>query len=117
MLDVRRGGNPVQVAPAGFAPAMGVTAAALDVVASTMSASISGLLTDNTLVMGQLTAGLRGAASATPSNSVAANGTPTSDGSARHDNATIGGTELLMSPAAADRLGIVQNSSVVMWNP
>ena len=118
MIDVRRGGNGVQSAPAGFAYPMGVTVLPLDMVASTMGPSISGLLTDSTVVMGQLTASLRGAAAGDTLTLVAANGTPTPMTVALvADDATIGGTELLMSPAAADRLGVVQNSSVVIWNP
>ena len=54
---------------------------------------------------------------ATPSRSSRRTGTPTTVTVALvADDATLGGTELLMSPAAADRLGVVQSSSVVIWN-
>lgn len=117
MVEVRRGGAGVQIAPAGFAYPMGVTVLPLEMIASTMNPAISAVLTPDTVVMGQLTASLRGAAAGDTVTLIASNGTPTAMTVALvADDATIGTTELLMSPAAADRLGIVQSNSVVMWN-
>ncbi len=117
MTELRRGGNGVQIAAQGFAYPMGTTVLPTDMVAATMSPSIAGLLTANTLVMGELTASLRGAAAGDTVTLIAASGTPTVFTVAMiGDDATIGGTELLMSPAAADRLGITQLNSVVIWN-
>ena len=117
MVEVRRGAAGVQIAPSGFAYPMGVTVLPLDMVASTMGPSISASMTADTVVMGQLTASLRGATAGDTITLVAANGSLTPMTVALiGDDAVVGGTELLMSPAAADRLGIVQSSSVVIWN-
>ncbi len=82
-----------------------------------MGRSISGLLTPNTLVMGKLTADLRGAAAGDTITLIASSGAATPFTiAAVVDDATLGGTEMLMSPGAADRLGILEMSQVVIWD-
>jgi D-alanyl-D-alanine carboxypeptidase len=117
MIEVRRGGGVVQAAPAGFAYPMGTTVLPLDMVARTMGRSVSGKLSANTMVMGALTAGLRGAAAGDTVTLIASSGALTAFTiAAVLPDATIGGTEILMSPEGADRLGITDPSRVVIWN-
>lgn len=116
MLAVSRGASAVQVPPAGFAYPMGTTVLPTDVVAQTMGADVSQLLAADAVVMGQLTAGLRGAQAGDSVTLVGASGAPiTFRVAAVLTDAQVGGTELLMSPAAADRLGITQLSRAVIW--
>jgi hypothetical protein len=117
MTEVRRGGGLVQAAPAGFAYPMGTTVLPLDMVARTMGRSISGLLSANTVVMGALTASLRGAAAGDSVTLIASSGAPTAfTVAAVVADATIGGTEILMSPDGAGRVGISDPGRVVIWN-
>ncbi len=117
MTNVSRGGVAVQVPPAGFAYPMGTTVLPLEFVGRAMGRSISGLLTADTIVMGKLTAGLRSAAAGDTITLIASSGAPTSFTiAAVVDDAVLGGTEMLMSPAAADRMGILEMSQVVIWN-
>jgi hypothetical protein len=117
MTQVLRGGNPVQLAPPGMAYPMGTTVLPLDMVAKTMGRSVSALLAPDAVVMGALTASLRGAAAG---DTITVNGGAGAQATLRIaavlPDATIGGTELLMSPAAADRVGITEPGRVVIWN-
>lgn len=117
MTEVRRGGGLVQVPPAGFAYPMGATVLPVDFVGRTMGRSVSGLLSAGDVVMGAMTAGLRGALAGDTITLTAGSGTPTVFTiAAVLADATIGGAELLMSPDGADRLGITDPSRVVIWN-
>jgi hypothetical protein len=116
MRAVRRGPVVVQAPPLGFQYPMGTTVLPNDLVGRTMGRDVAANLTRTTLVMGQLTAGLRGARAGDTVDLVAASGASvTFRVAAVVPDATIGGTELLMSPDAADRLGISRLSRVVMW--
>jgi hypothetical protein len=116
MTSVTRGGAAVQVAPPGFAYPMGTTVLPLEFVSRAMGRSISGLLRADTVVMGSLTASLRGAAAGdTISLTASWGGQMPYIVAAVVDDAVLGGTELLMSPAGADRMGISQLSQVVIW--
>jgi hypothetical protein len=117
MTSVTRGGAGVQVAPAGFAYPMGTTVLPLDFVGRAMGREVSALLTPTTVVMGKLSAGMRGASAGDVITLIASSGAPTQfTVAAVVDDATLGGTELLMSPAGADRMGISALSQVVIWN-
>ncbi len=117
MIEVTRGGGIVQQAPAGFAYPMGTTVLPLDMVARTMGRSVSGQLSANTVVMGALTASLRGAAAGDTVTLIASSGAPTLFTiAAVLPDATVGGTEILVSPDGAGRLGITDPSRVVIWN-
>jgi hypothetical protein len=117
MTSVTRGGAPVQVAPGGFAYPMGTTVLPHEFVSASMGRSISGLLTPTTVVMGKLTASLRGAvAGDTISLTASWGGQMPYIVAAVVEDEVLGGTELLMSPAGADRMGISQLSQVVIWN-
>lgn len=116
MVRLRRGATPVQVPAQGFAYPMGTTVLPQDVVARTMGRNVSAQLGPSTAVMGALTASLRGAQAGDTMELVAGSGAivPITI-SAVLDDSIIGGTELLMSPDAADRLGVQQLSRAVMW--
>jgi hypothetical protein len=116
MVRVLRGGSVVQAAPSGFRIPMVVTAMAPAAIANVMGRDLSGVLGPDTVVMGARTAGLRGAQAGDLVELVA------EDGSIRAltiavvaPDEQVGGTELLMSTAAADQLGITRPTSVVIW--
>ena len=70
-------GVPVQVPPAGFAYPMGTTVLPLEFVGRAMGRSISGSADPDTVVMGKLTADLRGAAAGDTITLIASSGAPT----------------------------------------
>jgi len=116
MTDLVRGSAVVQRPPAGFAYPMGTTMLPLDLIGRTMGREVSAVLSPNTLVMGALTASLRGAQAGDTVTLTASWGGPVNFViAAVVDDAVIGGTELLMSTAGADRLGISRLSRVVIW--
>jgi len=116
MVSLRRGASPVQVPPQGFAYPMGATVLPADVVAQTMGPEVSANLGTTTAVMGALTASLRGAQAGDTMDLISGSGAvvPVTI-AAVVDDAIIGGTELLMSPAAGDRLGVTGIRRAVMW--
>jgi hypothetical protein len=116
MVGLWRGPNAVQLPPQGFAYPMGTTVLPLDLVARSMGRDVSANLTPTTAVMGALTAGLRGAQAGDVMQLVSGSGAvvPITI-AAVVDDAVIGGTEVLVSPAAADRLGITDLNRAVMW--
>jgi hypothetical protein len=118
MVGLYRGSTPVQLPAPGFAYSMGVTVLPPEVVGNTMGRSVSAVLAPDAVVMGQTSAGLRGAQAGDSMLLVSASG----GGvwfriAAVLADATIGGAELLMTPDASERLGITQTSRAVMWNP
>ncbi len=116
MVALRRGAVPVQIPQQGFAYPMGTTVLPSDVIARTMGRDVSGLLGPNTAVMGSLTAGLRGAQAGDTMDLVSGSGAivPITVAAVVDDD-VLGGTELLIVPAAADRLGITNLSRAVLW--
>jgi hypothetical protein len=116
MVALRRGSTAVQLPQQGFAYPMGTTVLPPDLVARTMGRDVSSLLGPNTAVMGSLTAGLRGARAGDTMELVSGSGAivPITV-AAVLDADVIGGTELLIAPAAADRLGITNLSRAVLW--
>jgi hypothetical protein len=118
MVGVYRGGAPVQLPPSGFAYPMGTTVLPIDAVAATMGRDVSAQLAPDALVMGQTTANLRGALPGDVVQLVAAPGwqLPFRIAAVLPD-ARIGGTELLVSSEAGDRLGITSLRRALLWNP
>jgi hypothetical protein len=118
MVGVYRGSVPVQVPDPGFSFPMGTTVLPPEAVGAAMGRDVSTLLAPDAVVMGATTAGLRGAQAGDVLQLVASGG-----GVVTHRIAAvlpddrIGGTELLMSPEAADRLGIADLSRALLWNP
>jgi hypothetical protein len=95
---------------------MGTTVLPPDLIGRTMGRDVSRVLNPNTLVMSSLTASLRGAKAGDSVDLIASGGGKvTFRIGAIIDDAITGGTELLMTPAAADRLGISRLSRVVIW--
>lgn len=116
MVALRRGSTAIQTPPAGFAYPMGTTALPPELVGHTMGRDVSRRLGPSTLVMSSLTASLRGAEAGDTIDLVASSGAVVRFRiGAIVDDAVTGGTELLMSLAAADRLGVRRLSRVVMW--
>ncbi|NQY55317.1 MAG: M15 family metallopeptidase [Ilumatobacteraceae bacterium] len=117
MTAVRRGEGYVQRPPSGFAYPMGTTVLPLEVIGRTMSRDVSRVLRSNTVVMGERTAGLRGAQAGDVLDLTSATGATVQLRVAQiAPDEVIGGTELLISPDAADRLGIARLSRVVIWD-
>ena len=118
MVGVYRASAPVQVPAPGFSYPMGTTVLPPEAVGSTMGRDVSGLLASDAVVMGETTAGLRGARSGDVLALVAGSGGVVSFRvAAVLPDARIGGTELLMSPDGADRLGITELRRALLWNP
>jgi D-alanyl-D-alanine carboxypeptidase len=116
MLRVTRAGGVVQQAPEGFRIPMTVTALPPAAIANVMGRDVSGVLGAGTVVMGALTASLRGAQAGDDIDLVAADGSVVTMTIARvAPDAQIGGTELVMTYAAADRLGITTPTRVLIW--
>ncbi len=116
MLGLYRGNAAVQLPPAGFAYPMGTTVLAPDVVGRTMGRDVSQHLAPDTLVMGELSASLRGAQAGDSVLLVAGTGAGVWFRiAAVLPDSKVGGTEFLMSSQAGDRLAISQLSRAVMW--
>ncbi len=117
MTAVRRGDGFVQRPPSGFAYPMGTTVLPLEVIGRTMSRDVSAALHSNTVVMGERSAGLRGAQAGDVIDLTASSGTTVQFRIAQvAPDEVIGGTELLISPDAAARLGIERLSRVIIWD-
>jgi uncharacterized membrane protein len=118
MVGLYRGAAPVQLPPAGFALPMGTTVLPPEFVGNVMGRDVAGLLASDAAIMGQTSAGLRAAQAGDVMQLVAGwGGIVDVRIAAVLPDASIGGAELLMSTAAADRLGISELSRAVMWNP
>jgi hypothetical protein len=116
MIKLRRGGSTLQQPAAGFAYPMGTTVLSQAMVGPVMGASVSAAMTSTKIVMSSLTASLRGARQGDVITVVgdAGNQVDFTIGAVVAD-AITGGTELLMSPEAADRIGLSRLSRVVIW--
>jgi len=116
MVALRRQGSAVQLPPAGFAYPMGTTVLPPELVGHTMGRDVSKHLGPDTVVMSALTASLRGARAGDTVDLVSSSGRVVRlRVAAVIDDTVTGGTELLISPEAADRLGVARLSRVVMW--
>ncbi len=116
MIGLYRGSEPVQLPPQGFAYPMGTTVLPVDVVARTMGRDVAQLLASDTLIMGEVSAGLRGAKAGDRALLTAASGATVSFRvAAVLPPDRVGGAEFLMSTSAADRLGIDRLSRAVIW--
>ncbi|MEL6890299.1 MAG: M15 family metallopeptidase [Actinomycetota bacterium] len=116
MTQIRRGDQIVQAAPSSFSFPMSTTFLADDAISTLMGAQVLDGLSDQTLVMSARTAGLRGAQSGDiVTLRHVAGGTRDFRITQIVDDAITGGTELLMLPSAAARLGVARESRVIMW--
>jgi hypothetical protein len=116
LVRIRRGASTVQQPAAGFAYPMGTTVLPQSFVGPAMGTSVSAAMTSTKVVMSELTASLRGARAGDVVTVVADSGTQVdyTIGAVVADSIT-GGTEILMSPEAAARIGLYRLSRVVMW--
>ena len=116
MARVSRNGATIQQAPDGFAYPMSTTALPPEAVGALMGRNVSGILAQGQVVMGATTANLRGAKAGDVVDVVAANGSVVSFtiGMVASD-AVVGGTELLMSTAEADHIGVTVDGRIVLW--
>jgi hypothetical protein len=118
MVGLFRGSTPIQRPPAGFAYPMGVTALAADAIGATMGRDVSALLAPDALIIGETSAGLRGARAGDSVQLVAGWGaTVWFRVAGVLPDARIGGAEFLMTNDAADRLGITDMRRAILWNP
>jgi hypothetical protein len=116
MTGLYRGATPVQLPPLGFAYPMGATVLPADAIARTMGRDVSQHLAPDSLVMGELSAGLRGAQAGDTALLTSSSGATVSFRIAAVLPADrVGGAEFLMSTEAGERLGISQLSRAVMW--
>jgi hypothetical protein len=116
IVALRRGTQIVQQPPAGFRFPMVVTAMPVYAVRGVMGPSVAGALGPTSVVMGEPTAALRGARAGDVIDVVADDGTVRSLTVALVAPAEqVGGAEVVMSDAAADRLGVTRATRAVMW--
>jgi len=116
MIGLYRGANAVQLPQAGFAYPMGTTVLPKDVVARTMGRDVAQYLEPDSLILGEVSAGLRGAQAGDRVLLTASSGATVQFRVAAVLSAEqIGGAEFLMSTQGGDRLGIARLSRVVMW--
>ncbi len=117
MLALWRGDSAVQRPPSGYVIPMGTTVLPLDLIGRTMSRDVSRALSASTVVMGQRSADLRGAQVGDTIDLVSGSGSTVRFRLAMvAADDVIGGTELLISPSAGDRLEIERISRVVIWD-
>ncbi|MFN3254977.1 MAG: M15 family metallopeptidase [Ilumatobacter sp.] len=117
MTAVTRRGTFVQQAPSGFAYPMGTTVLEPSAIRAFMGDGVAATLGEQHVVMGAQTAALRGAIAGDTITLQASWGGPVdfTIGSVVPDSVT-GGTELLLTPAGAARIGLSRASSVMIWN-
>ncbi len=116
MRRVRRGAAIVQQAPSGYSYPMATTILPTHVVWNVMAWNVAAKMTATDIVMGKRTADLRGARAGDVVELVASNGWVLDFRIAEVvPDEIIGGTELLLSIEAGERLGITRDSRIVLW--
>ncbi len=116
MTRITRGGSAVQLAPAGFFIPMGFTVLAPEAAVRLMSPDTSAAIASGQVVLGATSATLRGAVAGDVIELEAANGSLVglTIGRVAFDD-EIGGAELVVSPAIADRLGLTAVTRSIIW--
>lgn len=116
MTAVRRGDALVQVAPPSMQYPMVVTAIPGDAAAAVLGPEVAGVLATGAVVMGETTAGLRGAAVGDVVDLLVAPGAVRSlpIGMIAPD-AVVGGAEIVVDTATGAALGIDRASRVLVW--
>jgi D-alanyl-D-alanine carboxypeptidase len=114
---VTRAGGLVHAAPDGFLIPIVFLAMPRAALGGVIGDDIPGALDDNTVMMNELTAQMTGAQQGDTLELRAI------DGSSQWFNvgrilpySQIGGSELLMTPGAADRLGVVEDTEMIVWD-
>lgn len=100
----------------GYHFSMGVTVLPTEAIAALMGRNVAAVVARGDVVMGSTTAGLRDARVGDTIDLEAASGAVVrlTVGMVANDS-VIGGTELLLSPAQGDRLGVTRVTSIVVW--
>jgi hypothetical protein len=116
MRALWRGQTPIQQAPPGWQFPMGVTALPVEAIARVMGFDVSAVVAANQIVMGQQTASLRGAQVGDVVELVNVGGASLwyTIGLIAPDG-VVGGTEIVVSDAQADAIGMTDHSGVVGW--
>jgi hypothetical protein len=114
---VTRGGTLVHAAPDGFLIPIVFIAMPRAALGGVVGDDIPGALDDNTVMMNELTAQMTGAQQGDTLELRAI------DGSSQWFTvgriltySQIGGSELLLTPGAADRLGVVDDTEMIVWD-
>lgn len=116
MTAVRRGEAYVQVAPPTMQFPMVVTAIPVEAAAAVMGAEVAGALADGSVVMGETTARLRGAAVGDVVDLVVAPGAVRSLPIAMiAPDAVVGGAEILVDAVTGAALGLDRTTRVLVW--
>lgn len=116
LLAVRRGDADVQRARPGYRFPMVVSALPVQAAAAVLGPEVAAALGTDTVVMGQRTAAQRGALAGDVIEVLAANGSVVTLRIALiGTDAQVGGAEIVMSDAAADRLGVTRATRVLVW--
>jgi hypothetical protein len=116
LLAVRRGGQPVQQAPAGFRWPLSTVVMPPEVVGRISSRDLARVTAGGRVVMTQTTAGLHGVQAGDVLTLLGWDG-------AAHDlvvglvaaDDVVGGSELMISPDVAAIVGLARPSSVILW--
>jgi hypothetical protein len=116
MFRVWRAGRLAAAAPAGYRYGLSTSAVPTDAVGRIMTRQIAAIISGGSVVVSQTTANLRGirAGDVLDVMTGAVGTRPVRVGMVAADD-TIGGTEMLMSPAAFRALGYDRPSRVIMW--
>ncbi len=116
MQRVRRGSATVQSAPPSMSIPMGTTVIDQDVIGIVMGQDVSKVLSSTSIVMSAGTASLRGARAGDVVTLRSRYGSDVdfTIGDVVADEIT-GGTELLITPEAAQRIDLERKSSVLIW--
>jgi hypothetical protein len=116
MTLLARNGAPVQQPPAGLRIPMGLTVLPIDAAGGAMSQAVGSTLAEGSIVIGALSAGMRGAQAGDDITLLdeSGNGVTYRIGRVASD-VEAGGAELVMTPEQAARVGATEISRVVMW--
>lgn len=114
---ITRGGSLVHAAPDGYLIPMVLIAMPRAALGGVVGDDIPGALDDGTVMMNDLTAQVTGAHQGDVLELRAVDGSSQSFNVGRIlPYAQIGGSELLMTPGAADRLGVTDDTEMIVWD-
>jgi hypothetical protein len=116
LLAVRRGGQPVQQAPAGYRWPLSTVVMPVEVAGRVTSRDVARILALGQVVLTQTTATLHGTQTGDVLTLLGWDGAAhdVSVGMVAPDD-VVGGTELMISPGIAQVVGLIRPSSVLLW--
>ena len=116
MLRIERGGAIVHAPPSGYLVPMAVVSLPQVAMGGVMGSDVSAVLDGNSVVMNEMTAGVTGARVGDVIELRAANGATVALTIAGiRPYAQIGWAELVFTSEVADRVGLTNDTRVVMW--